>query len=207
MPEYNMLLDCENFDIIENDCKKWERPKFNELTSKENIDLFLDFGWIGEDTEEDLYPLIMNLAGFLQDETIEIEPINKRGINIIENGHRYTSFGNAAGGRFTGDYRYFILKDYYGNNQIISISIFGLLKCTNNPVFGNRKGNTTLVVAIDDFDKRHNSLELNIDRYTIVNGNKYTIWYDGALTVGKYGAVKKKRCCKLYKKCRSIYGK
>lgn len=49
MPEYNMLLDDENFDIIENDCKEWKRPKFNELTSKENIDLFLDFGWIRED--------------------------------------------------------------------------------------------------------------------------------------------------------------
>lgn len=192
IPEYNKLLEDENFKIIKNNYEKWKRPNFNELTSKENIDLFLDFGWIGEDTEEKLYPLIMNLAGFLHDETIELSPVNKKEINIIENGHRYTSFGNAAGGSFTGDYRYFILKDYYGNNQIISISIFGLFKCTNDPVFGNRKGNTTLVVAIDDFDKRHNSLELNIDRYTIVDGNKYTIWHDGALTVGKCGAVKRK---------------
>ena len=192
MPEYNMLLDDENFDIIENDCKEWKRPKFNELTSKENIELFLDLEWIGEDTEEDLYPLIMNLAGFLHDETIEIEPINKRGINIIENGHRYTSFGNAAGVKWTGDYRYFILEDSGGNNQIVSISIFGSFKCTNDPVFGNRKGKTVLIVAIDDFDTSHNSLQLNIDKYTIVNGNKYTIWHDGTLTVGKGGAVKRK---------------
>lgn len=192
IPEYNKLLENENFKVIKNNYEKWKRPNFNELTSKENIDLFFDFGWIGKDTEEKLYPLIMNLAGFLHDETIELIPANKNVINIIETGHRYTSFGNAAGGSFTGDYRYFILKDCYSNNQIISISIFGLFKCTNDPVFGNRKGNTTLVVAIDDFDKRHNSLELNMDRYTIVDGNKYTIWHDGTLTVGKGGAAKRK---------------
>lgn len=59
-------------------------------------------------------------------------------------------------------------------------------------MFGNRKGNTVLVVAIDDFEKKHNSLQLNIDRYTCVDRNKYTIWHDGTLTIGKRGAAKRK---------------
>ncbi|MDM0493092.1 hypothetical protein QTH32_01735 [Clostridium perfringens] len=54
------------------------------------------------------------------------------------------------------------------------------------------KGNTVLVVAIDDFEKKHNSLQLNIDRYTCIDRNKYTIWHDGTLTIGKNSAAKRK---------------
>ena len=192
IPEYNDILGGTDFKIIENNFEKWKRPKFNELLSKENINCFFELGWIGEDTKKELYSLILNLASFLQDETIQIKSINKKGINIIESGHRYTYFGNVGGWTWAGDYRYFILEDNCGNNQILSMLIFGSLKCSNDPVFGNRKGNTVLVVAIDDFEKKHNSLQLNIDRYTCVDRNKYTIWHDGTLTIGKRGAAKRK---------------
>lgn len=192
IPKYNDIIEGNDFKIIENNYEKWKRPKFNELLSKENINYFFELGWIGQDTKKELYPLILNLASFLQDETIQIKSINKKGINIIDSGHRYTCFGNAGGGTWAGDYRYFILEDNCGNNQILSMSIFGSLKCSNDPVFGNRKGNTVLVVAIDDFEKKHNSLQLNIDRYTCIDRNKYTIWHDGTLTIGKNGAAKRK---------------
>lgn len=192
IPKYQQFLSRGEFKLIHNDLEGWERPNFSEITSKKTVEEFFQLGWLGEDTDEKLYPLIMNLAGFIQDTDTNLSPFKVGGINIIEDGDRYTSFGNAAGGSWEGDYRYFILEDAEGNNQIVSISIFGSLKCTNHPKFGNRKGNTSLVVAIDDFDKRHNSLQLNIDKYTKIQGNEYTIWHDGKLTVGKSGSAKRK---------------
>ncbi|MFU0824066.1 type I restriction enzyme HsdR N-terminal domain-containing protein [Clostridium sp.] len=200
LPKYEDFISDKSFKFIFDDSEGWKRPDFKELLSKKNIEEFLDFGWIGEDTSENLYPLIMNLAGFLHDPKIKCSPFKVNGLNIIEDGHRYTWFGNAAGGIWEGDYRYFIIEDETGNNQIVSISIFGKAKCFNDPKWGNSKGTTTLVVAIDDFDKRHNSLQLNIDKYTKIKGNNYLVWHDGTLTIGKKGSAKRKEVIEFVQK-------
>lgn len=199
LASYTELLDKENFKLMCDDSKPWERPKFSEVMSRQTINEFMNLAWIGEDTNKDLYSLIIDLAGFIQDTKTNLAPINLNGLNIIEDGHRYSNFGNVAGGSWAGDYRYFILEDKDGNHQIISISIFGTLKCENHPKFGNRKGHTTLVVAIDDFDKSHNSIQLNIDKYTKINGSKFTIWHDGTITVGKGGAAKREELINFVK--------
>lgn len=190
LPKYQQLLSGGGFKFICDNSEEWKRPNFSELTSPDTINEFLEYGWIGESTDICLYPLIVNLAGFLQDTSVKFSSINIDGLDIIEDGHRYTSFGNASGGSWEGDYRYFILEDKESNNQIISMSIFGHIK-----------GYTTLVVAIDDFEKKHNSLQLNIDKYTIVEGNKYTIWHDGTMTIGRNGATKRKEVIDYIKNC------
>ncbi len=198
--DYEQLLKEKEFKFIQEESDVWKRPDFKNLLSKEVIEKFDSFGWIGEDTNKSLYPFIINFTGFLQDPEIRCSPFMTRDLNVVDDGHRYTSFGNVAGGNWVGDYRYFILKDNEGNNQIISISVFGSLKCTDHPRFGNRKGHTTLVVAIDDYNKRHNSLQLNLDKYIEVKGNKYKIWHDGTLTVGKNGAAKRKEVIEFIRK-------
>lgn len=174
--KYEKLLRDKNFNFVYDDFQGWEKPNFKELFSNKNIEQFIEFGWLNENTSKDLYPLVLNLGAFIFDTKISCSPIKIDKLNIIEDGHRYTSFGNAGGGWWSGDFRYFILEDKEGNNQIISVSILG----------------SYLVVAIEDFDKRHNSLQLNIDKYTEVQGNKYTIWHDGRLTVGRSGSAKRK---------------
>lgn len=191
LPNYEELLEKNDIKRIYEECESWKRPGFSELMSVKTINQFKDLGWIGEETNKILYPLIIDLAGFLQDTKINFSPLKLNDLNIIEDGHRYTSFGNAAGGSWLGDYRYFILEDKDGNHQIVSISILGSLKCENHPRFGNRKGKTTLIVAIDDFDKSHNSIQLNLDKYTKVCDGKFIIWHDGTITTGKYGATKR----------------
>ncbi len=176
LPRYEQLLSDKNFKFVYDDFQGWEKPNFKELFSNKNIEQFIEFGWLNENTSKDLYPLVLNLGAFIFDTKISCSPIKIDKLNIIEDGHRYTSFGNAGGGWWSGEVRYFILEDKEGNNQIISVSILG----------------SYLVVAIDDFDKRHNSLQLNIDKYTEVQGNKYTIWHDGRLTVGRSGSAKRK---------------
>ncbi|MEN6462417.1 MAG: type I restriction enzyme HsdR N-terminal domain-containing protein [Syntrophomonas sp.] len=201
VPKYKDLVTKTNlhFDFTN---PEWKRPKFSKINNKKIWEEYKDIGWIGEDSSDKLYPFLINLCGFLQDDSKLLNtPCLINGIKIIEDGGwRYTSFGNAAGGSWTGDYRFFIIEDEKGNNQIISIGIFGMLKCENHPVFGNRHGNTALVVAIDDFDKSHNSLQLNIDKYTKCDSkNKYVIWHDGTLTVGNKGAVKREDVVKFIK--------
>ncbi|MDU2065038.1 MAG: type I restriction enzyme HsdR N-terminal domain-containing protein [Sporomusaceae bacterium] len=192
VPSYADLVHKENL-VFDNSTKnQWLRPSFAEIHKSETMQAFLDYGWVGEGTPRSLYPFLINLGGFIRDYSKKIEAGTLSGINIVEDGGvRDTSFGNAAGGSWPGSYRYFIVEDKEKNNQIISLMVSGSLKCENHPKFGNRRGHTAFIVAIDDYDKSHNTLQLNLDDYISVNGSKYTIWHDGKITVGKRGACKK----------------
>ncbi|WP_017754964.1 type I restriction enzyme HsdR N-terminal domain-containing protein [Calidifontibacillus oryziterrae] len=191
-PTYLELIDKKKlkYDLVPKE--PWKRPDFKKIRSKMVIDEFLHNGWLGEDTEMELQPFIVNLGGFFQDDQVRLSPCDLSGVNIVEDGGiRFTSFGNAAGGSWHGYYRFFVLQDEQGNHQVISIGTFAQMKATNHPKFGNSKGYTILVVAIDDYDSSHNSLQLNLDKNLIVHGNEYTITHDGRLTVGNKGAVKR----------------
>ncbi len=132
----------------------------------------------------------LNLSSCFQDDEELLEPQEINGVKIIKDGGlRYTDFGNAAGGNFAGIYRYFIV-DNNGNNDIVSMNIFALGKCVNDPVFGNRKGQSSIVVAIDSKDKSHMSLMLSIDRHVDVCREIYKVYHDGSITVGKKGRLK-----------------
>ena len=192
IPQYRQLVERQNLIFDTSEKYVWQRPAFSHDYDETVEAEFRELGWIGEDTPSSLRPFLINFIGFLQDDSKKLSPQVLSGIKIIEDGgNRFTSFGNAAGGNWTGDYRFFIIEDKEGNNQIVSISVFAGFKCENDPVFGNRKGETCLVVAIDDFDKRHNSLQLNLDNYILVNTNNCSIWHDGKITVGKTGACKR----------------
>lgn len=192
LPQYRDLVLKQNLQFDYEEQLEWERPKFSEIFGGKVANEFIEQGWIGEGTDITLYPFIINLAGFLLDDTNRLPPQVLNGINIIEDGGiRYTSFGNWAGGRWPGFYRYFIVEDSEKNNQIISLAIMGGIKCENHPKFRNSPGYAVLIVAIDDFDKSHNSLQLNIDNYTIRQDDTVNIWHDGRLAVGNLGAVKK----------------
>ncbi|MGO4373841.1 hypothetical protein AB4Z21_24375, partial [Paenibacillus sp. MCAF20] len=47
-----------------------------------------------------------------------------------------------------------------------------------------------LIVAIDDYKKKHNSLQLNLEEYATETGDYYEIHHNGRLTLGKKGAMK-----------------
>lgn len=201
IPKYEEVVKRQNLIFDNREIVPWKRPNFNLIDTNQVIQNFVDLAWLGEGTPSSLRKFLINLGGFLQDEDYKLPKQQLFGINIIEDGGtRYTSFGNAAGGTWLGDYRYFIIEDSQGNNQIISMMVSGSLKCENHPKFGNRRGHTALIVAIDDFDKSHNSLQLNLDDYTKVNGNSYTIWHDGKMTAGKSGACKKSEVLNFIRK-------
>jgi hypothetical protein len=189
-PTYEQLLEKKSLKYDQSKPCVWERPLFSSLTEDKTYKEFLDKGWIGEDTSFSLRTFIMNISGCLHDLREEIVPGDYQGVNIIKDGGiRYTRFGNSAGGNWLGEYRYVLIEDESGNTQIISFAVLGSLKAVNHPVFGNRKGHSSLIVAIDDFEKSHNSLQLNLDKYTFENeDNDYIIWHDGKLTNGNKGS-------------------
>ena len=76
--------------------------------------------------------------------------------------------------------------DYSGRSGRFSVESTGL----NHPKFGNTSGTTMLIVAVDDFDQRHNSLQLDLDKFVTTSGEAMTLWHDGTLTRGKRGRMK-----------------
>jgi hypothetical protein len=162
--------------------------KINRKLIKKN---YVDYGFIGEDTQPALYSFLVNLIGFFEDDQALAPRFTARDIRSIKDqGVRYTSFGNAAGGSWPGQYRYFIVN-HNNEDHIVSMNVTAKGKFVDDPMFGNTRGYTMLCVAVDDFEKSHLSLELSLDRFTEVIDETYTIWHNGTLTNGKKGAVKR----------------
>lgn len=133
-----------------------------------------------------------NLYNCLMNEEEKISKHQFKGLKLIKDGGlRKVEFGNAGGGSWSGYYRYFIVRDHDGNNQIISFNIETTMEMIDDPVWGNRKGYSYFLIAIDDFKVKHLSIELRIDKYVeSIDNDRFCIWHDGRLTAGKYGSVK-----------------
>ncbi|GAB6098956.1 hypothetical protein JCM16358_08350 [Halanaerocella petrolearia] len=192
LPTYKDLIDKKNLVFDTSEYKPWKRPDFNKINNDEVVEEFINNGWLSENSSDMLRPFFINLAGCIQNENNKLSSQKINEISLIEDGGiRFTSFSNASGGSWTGLYRYFIIEDKSKNNQIISISIMagGYSKSPK----------TVLVVAIDDYKKSHNSLQLNLDKYTSVSENNYKIWHSGALTVGNSGRVRNKEVVNFIK--------
>lgn len=192
IPKYADLLARDNLVVDITEPEPFKRPTFSELRSRTVIRNFCEFRCIGEDTDKRFHPFIVNLASFFFDERWRIKPCVLNGIKIVEDiGTRFTSFSN-TGGVLTGDYRSIMIEDESGNNQIISFRVEGL-ENIDDP--GNRcngqRGNTNIVVAIDDFDKSQWVLQVRIDKHIEVRDEQhYIIRHDCGLTCGA-GACKR----------------
>lgn len=190
LPTYDKLLQKGNLQLTDFTIIPRIRPAFEDLKKMEVIQQYIDKATIGEDTDKELYGFIMNLGSCLMDTDEILEPQDLGGLKLVQDGGiRFTDYGNAAGGSYAGEYRYFVIEEGV-EHQLISISFFGTLKCTDHPVWGTRKGYTSLVVAIDDFERSHNSLQLNVDKHVVSEADKYRVYHDGSLTVGNRGRMK-----------------
>ena len=81
----------------------------------------------------------------------------------------------SGGGHYDGIYRAFLVKDRFGEPQIVSMSIFG----TDADFRGEKRGSyTSLIVSIDRFKTSHNSLQYNMDKYVqFIPGEKSEVQF------------------------------
>ncbi|MCA9576306.1 MAG: type I restriction enzyme HsdR N-terminal domain-containing protein [Myxococcales bacterium] len=165
------------------------RPHHLAPTSKDYA-ILEELGVLGEGSPREHHGYLSNLAGLLYFEDDPDYSGRSGRFSVESTGLRYASFGNAAGGRWPGLYRYFVICDERGDAQVISFAVLGKLLAKNHPKFGNTSGTTMLIVAVDDFDQRHNSLQLDLDKFVTTSGEAMTLWHDGTLTRGKRGRMK-----------------
>ena len=141
------------------------RFSLEQLKDQDLISDYNDDGpWVfGESTKKELRSFAINLYQALLDTEHKLPTIKKNSFELIEDiGQRYMDYSNAGGGHYNGIYRAFLIKDRFGETQIVSMSIFGT---DANFRDENRNSYTSLTVAIDRFKTSHNSLQYNIDKY------------------------------------------
>lgn len=168
-----------------------ERITYENIPNQ--IESMFNNGVIGTYTyseNKDISFFATNLKGFLDFENI---PDNE--IEIENTSPKYLNSGNSSGGSFYSSYQGFKFE-----NKIVYFDILGCDNTKNDPVDGNRKGYTYLVLARFLDDKEHNSLQLSLDSFSESKNNQVTIWHNGALTCGNMGAVKQKYLMEFVKR-------
>ncbi len=156
----------------------------------EDVEFYRGCGILGVESPVENTDYIINLGGLIYFADTPDFSGDFGSYKHIEAGERYTRFGNAGGGSWPGHYRYFVVEDEGGDAQVVSISLMGQMSVRNDPHWGNVRGTTRLLLAVDSFDKSHISLSLNMDKYVRRVGKNIEIWHDCKLTRGNRGAAK-----------------
>lgn len=180
IPIYEEMCKPEKLKTISDVIERHPPYTFEEINSDTTYYEELSYGSIGEKTPTTLAPLIINLINCLLYDSTECVGLNVFDHQFVKDiGIRYTSFNNASGGSgWTGEYRAFMLKDSDGNAIIVSLSVMGSITYT------------ALIVAIDDFNKHHNSLQLNIDKFVRLEAGNAVVTHNGKISVSNLGTAK-----------------
>jgi hypothetical protein len=181
LPNYLEMREYNRFesDIISDNR---QRPPFTEFSDSELIEHYTEDGLIGKDTRKELRPFLVNLLTFFWDDNSLLYPLPLRlgSVDVIKDiGVRWRSFGNASGKDWPGYYRSFLVRDSSQNHQVVSMAVLGQEKITDDPKGDNRRGNTNLIVAVDDYKKSHNALQLRLDSFVDQSGHYFTFWHNG----------------------------
>ena len=113
-------------------------------------------------------------------------PTGKYGLfELIEDyGVRMLSYGNAAGGKFFGPYRSFLVK-VNENTEFFSIGVTTYCNSTSPD-----KVKTCIVVAHDDEKEAHHALQLVVEDNVAITGDKVNFYHSGKIAVGRQGSGK-----------------
>ena len=162
-----------------------------ELQQSSTYDFLKNWGHIGQDTPKENLSFISNIIDFLFDKSSNFEDLEFDGFKIQKDlGIVYDSFGNGSGGSWEGEYKKLLIRDKKGSHFTIGFAILAKGKFKDHPTYGNSKGITCLIVSIDDFEKSHNSLQLNLDKFSKLFDNKVEIFHNGDLTNAHKGKMK-----------------
>lgn len=156
-----------------------EPYSYEEIMSYELQHKFTQI-YVGCETPKPIKSFALNFLNL-----ILLIPINEE--NVLESigvfedrGTGRTRFGNSAGYNYQIKTRLFIAKDRKRKDQILGLSLFG-------------EYNTQLNVSIMNREKRHHSLQLNMDKFCEYDycTDKIVITHNGALSTGRGGSISK----------------
>lgn len=173
---------------------RYKPPKFKRFNLSKPLNTIYNYacseGILGEATPKEYSPYIVNLDNCLCDTSVRLEKVQINGISFVKDvGIRLSRFGNAGGGALEGRFRSFMVLGDNDNIEIYSFAFWGLPEIHNDRF--RQKGNTSFVIAVDDFDKHHNSLELCFNKYVDITKSPVEFYHDGNITIGNQGAAKR----------------
>lgn len=226
-----MVNDCESFtyhydenrdeyiqidglpkysELLENKFSEFVPGEFPARIAHDKISAFLKANLdeyspdISNLTEHSLACAAFNLLEGLLDPRHQLPKRNYDLFSLIEDyGVRTLSYGNAAGGNFSGLYRSFII-DVDGSTEFVSIGL------STYATFAKPDDvKTVLNVAIDNEKESHHALQLVLDDNVEHSGNKFTFLHHGKIAISNKGSGKVDELREFVKVRRPqlIYGK
>lgn len=226
-----MVNDCESFtyhydekrdeyiqidglpkysELLENKFSEFVPGEFPARIAHDKISAFLKANLdeyspdISNLTEHSLACAAFNLLEGLLDPRHQLPKRNYDLFSLIEDyGVRTLSYGNAAGGNFSGLYRSFII-DVGGSTEFVSIGL------STYATFAKPDDvKTVLNVAVDNEKESHHALQLVLDDNVEYSGNKFTFLHHGKIAVSNKGSGKVDELREFVKARRPqlIYGK
>lgn len=146
---------------------------------------------IGDATPKSLWSGVATLHNFIHVADMKQLQLNDTltKYQFRDHGLAFLQVGTGGGPTFADDYRVLSFDDEDGNKQSVGLNIVGRTGYVNHPKWGTRHGTTSLHVCMLDFEKAHNSLQLNLDKHLEVNGNTGILTHDGRITIGKTGGA------------------
>ena len=166
-----MLKDIHVYIPDENNFKRLNYNDYFNYEFLSSQDWFYDK--IGEDTSVNLIPCIINLDDCLWDYSVKLQKLTSQRFKLVEDlGIQYREYGNASGstGFGAGYYRVFIINDNkYNFNFLSGFSISTTGKTENDPIYGNRQGQSVLAIMYNDGNLDELSVELNLNKFLILD--------------------------------------
>lgn len=149
-----------------------KRPNVSEFTPEEIQNYKNDGQYLGENTPDNMCPIILNLAWFFLDSSYSMENIEGYRCKVLKDlGAVNTIVSNASGGTFPGQYRQLLALDRFGKEQIVCFSVCGV-------VSGSKY--TSLVCPIEINGHLIAKLEVMLDKcFTPINRDKYILEHNG----------------------------
>ncbi|WP_203246547.1 type I restriction enzyme HsdR N-terminal domain-containing protein [Sporosarcina beigongshangi] len=158
---------------------KLKRLPFDLSTYDRYIQYLVENGYVSSQTITDKQRWFSELQNALLTETYT--PTERELPIYIEAdfGTSYYAFKNAANGAWDGMHRSFRVDVKNRGSFVFRISMIASATSQNDPTFGNRKGATSLNIAMQTHSSSTYNLQLNLDKYTKESMVDYTIWHSG----------------------------
>ncbi|OCS90835.1 hypothetical protein [Caryophanon latum] len=149
------------------------------LADEAVVEQFIDYGIISEQSKVEWQKRFAEFANALFYE--KYEPTNRvLPIEIVEDLQlEYRSSKNASGGGYEGLHRKFLVKLPNGDETSFVISLFATGSTVSDTVYGTRKGQTQLNIAMLDQPNNAYNLQVNLDKFIDQIGDYYEIWHSG----------------------------